>query len=297
MHGLRRPGGLSPAGGRRKKTPARDRLEESGHVSGGAFERTRVTFWEVVRAVELFRFDAVMLENVVEAADWELFDYWLAAMLALGYNVQFLSVSAAHIWSPDSPPAPQWRDRLYLVFTRQGIRQPDLDPRPLAWCPRCGHDVDAVQWWKPAALARHGGRHIGKYGPQYLYHCPTDSHGPVEPYVTPAAAAIDWTDLGTRIGDRTRPLSPATMRRIQVGLDTIGNPALVGAGGNTYDGAHNAYLRAWPATSSPTPVQACTPQLGLAASAEFIFSLTQGHHDHGRHFQPHTRPLPTATGK
>lgn len=286
---------LSPAGGRSKKPCRSDRYEDQGHVENAAFERTRVTFWEIVRATELFSYDAIIVENVVEAADWSLFNIWLMAMTTLGYSHQFLSVSAAHLWSDDSAPAPQWRDRLYIVFVKHGIRQPDLDPRPLAWCEACNSDVPARQWWKPSN--RHQGRRIGKYGPQYLYECP-EGHGIIEPYTAPATAAIDWTNLGTRIGDRKRPLSAATMRRIQVGVDTIGNPALVAAAGNTYDGAAgapNSYVRAWPATTSPTPAQTGTAQLGIASGPEFVFSVTHGANDTGRHFNPHARPLPTAT--
>jgi len=289
---------VSPAGGRRKKGHHLDSFEAAGHVASGDFERTRVTFWEVVRAAELFRFEAVLIENVVEAAQWELFDIWLGAMSTLGYSYQFVSVNAAHVWGPDNPPAPQWRDRLYIVFLRNGIRQPDLEPRPLAWCPDCGTAVPAIQWWKPRK-GQTPARRIGKYGPQYLYQCPV-GHGIVEPFVAPAASAIDWTDLGTRIGDRDKPLSPATMRRIRVGLETIGNPALVAASGNTYDaasGANNRYLRVWPATTSPVPTQVNTAQQGIATNGEFVFSVTHGQHDTGRHFDPNTRPFSTATVK
>lgn len=58
---------VSPAGGRRKKGRL-DRLEENGHVATGDFERTRVTFWGVVRAAELFDFEAIMIENVLAGA-------------------------------------------------------------------------------------------------------------------------------------------------------------------------------------------------------------------------------------
>lgn len=222
---------VSPAGGRRKKTkhgqPGPGLFEDHGHVPPEAFERTRVTFWEVIRACEVHRYDAVMIENVVEAADWELFDIWLSGMTTLGYDHQFVSVSAAHVGSPTNPRAPQWRDRIYIVFTRHGIRRPDLEPRPAAWCPKCDADVPAVQWWKRP------GRRIGKYRAQYVYVCPVGNHGPVEPYVAPAAAAIDWTDLGVRIGDRPdlgmRPLAAGTMRRIEMGLRMISDPALIAA--------------------------------------------------------------------
>lgn len=37
----------------------------------------------------------------------------------------------------------------------------------------------------------------------------------VVPPMTPAAVAIDWTDLGQRIGDRVKPLAPSTMDRVR----------------------------------------------------------------------------------
>jgi DNA (cytosine-5)-methyltransferase 1 len=262
---------LSPAGGRRKRGSQMDLFEQHGHVASAAFERTRVTFWEIIRATEVHRYDAVLIENVVEAAEWELFDIWLNGMATLGYNHQFVSVSAAHIGGDGNDHAPQWRDRLYIVFTRKGIRLPDVEPRPLAWCQHCDTIVRAKQAWKRP------GRRIGKYGPQYVYVCERPhEHNIVEPYVMPAAAAIDWTNPGQRIGDRARPLGKATMKRIQLGLDTIGNPALIGAGGNTWDsasGAKNAYVRAWPLDTSPTPAQVTAIQNGVATTEPFLTML------------------------
>lgn len=262
---------VSPAGGRRKKPkdgqPGPGLFEEHGHVAAAAFERTRVTFWEVIRAAEIHRYEAVMIENVVEAAEWELFPVWLSGMQTLGYDVQFASVSAAHVGSPTNLWAPQWRDRIYMIFTRHGIRHPDVEPRPVAWCPKCGHDVAAVQWWKRP------GRHIGKYRQQYLYVCPEGNHGTVEPYVAPASNAIDWTDLGIRIGDRRdlgmRDLSPATMRRIEMGLRMISDPVLVAAAGNTWDaasGSGNRYLRATDPDTWPLATQSTTGVTGIAGS-------------------------------
>lgn len=259
---------LSPAGGRRKKGTQADLFEEHGHVASAAFERSRVTFWEVVRAAEIHRYKIILVENVVEAAAWELFDTWLAAMTTLGYEHQFVSVSAAHIGGEDNPYAPQWRDRLYIVFHRTGMRAPDVDPRPLAWCFRCDANVAARQWWKRP------GRKIGKYGAQYIYVCPEGDHGRVEPWVAPAAAAIDWSDPGTRIGDRGRPLAAATMRRIQTGLDMLARGdygLVVAAAGNTYDAAsrgEDGYIRAWPADGSPVPAQTTTSQLGIVMSGQ-----------------------------
>lgn len=83
---------ISPAGGRRRKAQP-DLFQKHGHVASEAFERTRVTFWEVIRACEIHRYDAVMVENVVEAVEqWELFPVWLHGMDTLGYNAQFVSI-------------------------------------------------------------------------------------------------------------------------------------------------------------------------------------------------------------
>lgn len=275
---------LSPAGGRRRKGDQRDLFEEHGHVPTEAFERTRVTFWEVIRAAEIHRYDVVLIENVVEAARWELFDTWLAGMTTLGYQHQFVSVSAAHVGGQGNPHAPQWRDRMYIAFVRDGIPMPDYQPTPLAWCPSCEDDVDAVQWWKPRKKAHaFTGRRIGKYGSQYLYVCPVGNHGVVEPYVVPALGAIDWTDLGVRIGDREslgmRKLGAPTMRRIDVGFHTIGLPALIAAAGNTWDaasGSGNDYIRAWPLDQSPTPAQTTTGQLGVALPEPYV-TMLRGH--------------------
>lgn len=298
---------VSPAGGRRKRGPQLDLFEDHGHVPTEAFERTRATFWEVIRATEVHRYAAVMVENVVEAAQWELFDVWLTGMETLGYRPQFVSVSAAHVGDATNPHAPQWRDRLYIVFTRKGVPLPDVDPRPTAWCDKCGTDVPAQQWWK------RDGRRIGKYGTQYIYVCPVGNHGRVEPYIMPAAAAIDWSDLGTRIGDRPRPLSAATMRRIQAGLDKYaqfiiatnhdsgrhfdphaqplptrstknGEGLVVAAAGNTYDtasGKPGNYLRAWP-TSDALQVQTGTQQHALVTMLRRNGTS-----------EPTDRPLPT----
>lgn len=114
--------------------------------------------------------------------------------------------SSAHVGGADNTYAPQWRDRIYIVFTRKGIPLPDLKPTPLAWCQACGQDVHSVQTWR-------NGRKIGKYKQQYDYRCPNTAcrHALVEPYVRAAADIIDWTNTGERIGDRKKPLAASTM--------------------------------------------------------------------------------------
>lgn len=228
---------LSPAGGRRRRSrghagPGQTAMEEFGHVPQDAFDRTRATFWDVIRAAEVHRYKAVLVENVMEAAEWELFDIWLAGMRTLGYRHQFVSLSSAHAGGATNQPAPQWRDRIYIVLTREGIPLPDVEPRPAAWCPVCEETVSAVQSWK-----KPGARRLGKYAQQYVYRCPNGSrcrHAVVEPYVRPAASIINWSDLGVRIGEREqhgkRPLVPNTIKRIRAGLALFaGQPFPAGA--------------------------------------------------------------------
>jgi site-specific DNA-cytosine methylase len=86
-----------------------------------------------VRATEVHRYKIVVIENVVEAAEWELWDIWLAAMDKLGYNHQFISVSSAHIGDDTNPHAPQWRDRLYVFYLDNfGSFERFRDPNPSA---------------------------------------------------------------------------------------------------------------------------------------------------------------------
>lgn len=252
---------LSPAGGRRRKTGAgagQLGLEEFGPIAKGAFDRTRATFWDVIRATEVHRYKAVLVENVMEAADWELFDVWLAGMRTLGYNIQFVSLSSAHAGDDTNVAAPQWRDRIYIVCTREGIPLPDVEPRPTAWCPVCEETVTAFQSWKK------DGRKLGKYGAQYVYRCPNGPrcrHAVVEPYVRPAASIINWSNLGVRIGDRAekglRPLAANTVTRIRAGLKLLGDRRMVLTVNHAgHDG------RAFPADGAPLPAR--TAKIGDA---------------------------------
>ncbi|MGW6476694.1 DNA cytosine methyltransferase [Streptomyces sp. NPDC055059] len=238
---------ISPAGGRKRTHGqlAFD-LEEHGSVADAAWERTRATAYDVIRATEVHRYQAVLCENVLEfVVDWELFDWWRKGMEMLGYNSQIVSASSAHVGGAGNDPAPQWRDRVYVVFTLKGIPLPDLKPTPPAWCPECGEDVFAVQSWR-------NGRRVGKYKQQYDYRCPNTRcrHAIVEPYVRPAASIIDWSNLGVRIGDRPahnlRPLAANTVKRIRAGLERLGDRRMVLT---VNHGGHDG--RAVPADAAP----------------------------------------------
>lgn len=247
---------ISPAGGRRRTNShrhhAQEALLEYGPVESAAWERTRATAYDIIRATEVHRYKAVLCENVVEfAVDWELFTWWFNGMERLGYNGQVVSVSAAHIGYDNNEAAPQWRDRVYMVFTLKGIPLPDLEPRPLAWCQECQADVHAVQSWRDTPQTRlHG--NIGKYREQYDYRCENTAcrHSIVEPYINPASSIIDWSDLGDRIGDRAKPLAASTMKRIAAGLVKFPDrSSVVTVNHSGHDG------RVFPADAAPLPAR------------------------------------------
>lgn len=214
--------------------------------------RSRLLMFDVLRFVEHHHYRAVVVENVVDiatqpkyASAWRL---WLAGFRRLGYSLRVVSHNAMHAQAYGLP-APQSRDRLYVVAWRNGERAPDVDAvmRPRAWCTRCDIVVESVQAWKP-------GRTVGKYRVQYVYAC-SRCGTTVTPGWLPAAAAIDWSLPGQRIGDRTKPLADKTRARIAAGIARYWRPLTVEAAGNTYDAADPkhvsygdpaGYYRAWP---------------------------------------------------
>ena len=234
-----------------------------------AAERSRATMWDVVRFTEAHRYQAALVENVVEVVQWAPFRAWLLAMDSLGYNHTIVSCNSMHA-QRHGLPAPQSRDRVYIGFWRKGNRAPDFEAtqRPRAYCGRCDAVVESRQAWK-------NGRTVGRYRRQYIYVCPGCGSA-VEPGYLPAAAAIDWTIPGQRIGDRAKPLADKTRARIAAGIARYWRPFTLEAAGNTYDAAdprHRAhgdprgYYRAWPADDPLTTLHT-TASKALAVPVE-----------------------------
>ncbi len=206
-------GGHETASGKKRMVGQLDLFETEQQDIGR--ERSRMTMMEVCRFTEALNLEIAIVENVPEVVKWYLFDSWLGEMYKLGYEHQIVSFNSQFAW-----PIPQSRDRIYIIFSKRGNRRPDLEYRPLAYCPKCKHAVESYQWWKNLRLR------VGRYQQQYLYRCST-CYEVVRPYATPAASVIDWSLDSPRIGDRTklkkRPLKPATLRRIALGLQKFGN--------------------------------------------------------------------------
>lgn len=176
-----------------------------------AAERSRATMWDVPRFTEVHKYQAVIVENVVEIRRWAPYSAWLEAMDSLGYEHHEVYLNSMHA-NAHGMPAPQSRDRIYVVFWRRKNKRPDLEgiQAPPATCPDCGR-VNAVKTWKKPH------HRWGRYRAQYTYNCPK-CWNLVEPDWLPAAAAIDWSLRGERIGDRKRPLADKTRARIAAGI-------------------------------------------------------------------------------
>lgn len=205
----------SVAKGKKRTTNQPDLFGES--IADEAADRSRATMWDVPRFAEHHDYRLIITENVVDAARWVMFDAWLMAMASLGYDHHIVYMNSMHA-QLGGLPAPQSRDRMYVMFWKKGNRRPDFDRlRPKAYCHTCDQTVTAMQSFKK--LER-----WGRYKAQYQWRCPntTCRNQVIEPGWLPAAAAIDWTLRGERIGDRTRPLAPKTLARILAGLAKYG---------------------------------------------------------------------------
>jgi DNA (cytosine-5)-methyltransferase 1 len=214
---------------------------------------------------------AGVVENVPQARRWDQHDSWRRQIEAIGpYKTRLIALNAMHAQPLRTRRAPQSRDRYFLAYwlTKLG-RDPDWDKwlRPRAYCPACDQAVNAVQVWKQP------GQDMGGYGPsgQYVYWCParTCRNRPIEPGVLPAASAIDWTlPPGERIGDRKRPLKPATLARIEAGLRRFAGRAItLEAGGHTFE--RRPGVRTWP-LDAPLTTLTTTATRAIAAPPMLI---------------------------
>ena len=178
-------------------------------------ERSRATMWDVCRFAEYHNYNLIIVENVVDARSWIMWESWLNAMHVLGYNHKCVYLNSMH-----AHPTPQSRDRMYVVFWKKGNKAPDLEYKPKAFCSVCEKEVDSIQSWKDSR------KQFGKYHQQYNYRCPRCAMI-VEPYYYAAFNVVDWSIKSTRIGDRKKDLAPNTISRIRYGLEKHGNSDFV----------------------------------------------------------------------
>jgi len=216
---------------------------------------------DVIRFSEVHRYEAIMVEQVCEVAEWDLFEWWLKGMHLLGYRHQLISYNSMFAYPA---PTAQSRDRLLMVFHKRGNKVPNVNVCPPAVCPEHG-TVSAVQTWK----LKYQGQalRVGKWGNrnQYLYTCP-QCRRVVVPFQRPASDVLDWTLPIHRISDRPslgkKPLCPNTLKRLKAGLQRLTLPYLKKLDGKApdspyalaffakYHGGRDAV--SWVSTPSPT---------------------------------------------
>lgn len=251
-----------------------------------AANRSRATMWDIPRFAEHHRYMAIILENVVDAYRWDQFPAWQQAMEALGYRLRFVWLNSMHA-QVGGLPAPQSRDRMYIVMWRADLSTkthpaPNVAKwtRPEALCLEHG-EIRAVQAFKKKEP-------WGRYRAQYLYRCP-ECGQVVEPAWLPASSIIDWSLPAPRIGDREKPLAEKTRERIRRGIERYWSPFVAKAAGNTYDGVTTGsdYLRISD-VEDPLPVQLGSAEHGIALPL-IVNNLSGADESRSR---PVTDPLP-----
>lgn len=180
-------------------------------------ERDRATANCVLHYAERHRPRVILIECTTELVSWgpaipgkpkvgdgSTYRWWLKQFDNLGYRYRELRLNSMFFGVPQS------RDRLYVAFWDRRLPTPDLDHRPESFCAHCDSVVEAVWSWKTGVPASGSVR----YGTQYRYTCPRCRREVIPP-MAPSLNALDLSNLGARIGDRAKPLAPATMARIE----------------------------------------------------------------------------------
>ncbi len=262
----------SLAKGKRHKNLKQLSLWETPKIDP-AEERSRATMFDVPRFAEFHEYELIIVENVVDARKWILFDEWLLMMKKLGYLWEIVYYNSMF-----APPTPQSRDRMYVVFWKRGNPAPNLRFTPPAYCLKCDRQVEAVQSWKNPSFQ------WGRYGQkrQYIYCCPSCARE-VVPFHHMAANIINWNLPIQKIGDRKKPLKPKTIRRVEMGLHKFQEAFLLQVN-KTSD-------RVRPLVDV-LPTQ--TSDNSLALVSPFLVNLGHGS-DTGRIAFTHTEPAQTQT--
>ena len=240
----------------RQQDQALFELDGTRPLPDEAANRSRATMWDIPRFAEHHRYMAIILENVVDAYRWDQFEAWQMAMRSLGYRMQFVWLNSMHA-QIGGLPAPQSRDRMYIVMWREDLATKKLQgpnvgkwTRPMAVCPEHG-EVQAVQAFKKA-------EQWGRYRAQYLYRCP-ECFQVIEPGWLAAESIIDWSlpappsrHRALLVADR-REGGREHVRRRDDGIEL---PAGIGRGGSSSGAVGVGRAWARPAAGVPRTVPA-----------------------------------------
>lgn len=228
--------------------------------------RSRMLMTDVVRFARHHQYKGIIVENVPDILKWAALPRMLREMEAEGYRWKIITLNSAFAQATGMP-APQLRDRVYIIFWKAIYKTPDWNKwlRPKSSCPSCGDVVDGIYNPKPGKLRPM------RYGPraQYTYRCPAKACAGqmVHPLVLPAASAIDWSLPAERIGDRKRPLAAKTRARIAAGLERYCQPVVVETSGHTFE--RRPGVRSWP-VDRPLGTQHTTLSKSIAVGPEML---------------------------
>ena len=216
-----------------------------------------------------------------KVGDGTTFKWWLRQFDNLNYLHRILYLNSQFFGVPQS------RDRLFIAFWDKALPEPDLDHRPVTRCNSCDKDVEAVWTWRTGVPPTGSVR----YGVQYEYRCPS-CRRPVVPPMTPSLAALDLSNLGTRIGDRPvktfkdgwiGPLARSTMTRAERCRQRFADfPAVL----MPAKGVHGTERLLW----QPMATQTSQQEAALLSTGAVI--AAHRHNGDGQHI---TRPMDTVT--
>ena len=189
-------------------------------------ERDRATANCVLHYAQVHHPRVILVECTTELVSWgpalpgkpkvgdgSTYRWWLKQFEKENYRYRVLYLNSMFFGVGQS------RNRAYWVFWDAALPTPDLEHRPPSWCGHCDRMVEAVWSWKTGVPPTGS----VSYGKQYNYRCPSCRREVVPP-MTPSLAALDLSDLGTRIGDKpirthrdgsTGPLALATLARAE----------------------------------------------------------------------------------
>ncbi|MEU8334871.1 DNA cytosine methyltransferase [Micromonospora tulbaghiae] len=212
-----------------------------------------------------------------KVGDGSTYRWWLKQFDTLGYKHRVLYLNSQFFGVPQS------RDRYYCVFWDKILPTPDLDHRPASWCGRCSEIVPAVWSWKTGIPPTGSVR----YGKQYNYRCPR-CRGEVIPPMSPSLNALDLSNLGTRIGDRARPLAPATMARAERCRQRFAEfPAIL----MPAKAAHGSERHPW----QPMATQTSQQETAMLSTGGALTGQVLAAHRHNGDGQHISRPMDTVT--
>ncbi|MEV6014684.1 DNA cytosine methyltransferase [Streptomyces sp. NPDC051997] len=248
-------------------------------------ERDRATANCVLHYAQQHRPRMILVECTTELTSWgpavqgrakvgdgSTYRWWLKQFDLLNYRHKVLYLNSQFFGVPQS------RDRLYIAFWDKALPAPDLDHRPVARCQHCDKDVEAVWTWRTGVPPTGSVR----YGKQYEYRCPS-CRRPVVPPMTPSLAALDLSTLGTRIGDRAKPLAPATMARAERCRQRFANFPAVLMPAKSVHGSERYLLQ-------PLATQTSQQETALLSTGTVL--AAHRHNGDGQHI---TRPMDTVT--